>query len=72
MSDRDEREQALKRMAELWGPWYEVTFSNGLWHAKARTDGAEFHAATDQALHVAISRHYMDGLPLLSLIAPAD
>ena len=65
--DAIEITDALIRMMQLWGPWgYEVEYSDGIWHAKyLRTEPPEqWHAPSDQQLHLALFRHYSAGLRL--------
>ena len=65
--DEHEAIQALRRLTDLWEPWYKIRRDNGLWHAKRRDSGDQFHAASPEKLNADLILHFMGDMRLASL-----
>ena len=68
--DEHEAIQALRRLEDLWAPWYKIRRNNGLWHAKRRDSADQFHAASPRELNLALIRHFMGDMRLAQLPGP--
>lgn len=66
--DAQEAQQALRRLEDLWHPWYEITYGNGIWCAVRRDRDAEpLNAVTPEALNAKVIMDYMGDMRLARL-----
>lgn len=60
--DAHETGQALRRLKDLWYPWYEIKYDDGLWSAvRLDRDVKPITAITPEFLNARVIRDYMNG-----------